>query len=201
MSPLHFPENDVGFVGIAISREKSDGIAHFLLAIDALRNLFAIVANETACRIHNSLGRAIVAFEFEELGSWINLSKAQDIVDVCASEAINALCVVAHYTYPLPLVGKKPDNLMLSEVRVLILIDENEVEALLPMCRHFWIMFENEPHVEQQVVEVHRIRLFASFLIAIINLRCKGAMIEGIVLAKLANRGIARRQDESVLGS
>ena len=47
----------------------------------------------------------------------------EDIVDVGSPEAVDALCIVAHDADALPLVGEEPDNLMLCEVRVLILID------------------------------------------------------------------------------
>ena len=89
---------------------------------------------------------------------------------------------------------------MLGEVGVLILIDEDKVEALLPMRCDLRIVLEYEPGVEQQVVEVHRVGLLQALFIAVVNLGHEGTMIKGVVLAVLSYGCIARRQDEPVLG-
>ena len=99
--------------------------------------LFAVALNETTSGIDDGLSGAVVAFELEEASIGIVLAKVEDVVDVRPPETVDALCIVAHDTDTLPLVGEEADDLMLSKVGILILIDEDEMEALLPMCCHF----------------------------------------------------------------
>ena len=74
------------------------------------------------------------------------------------------------------------------------------MEALLPSGCYLGIVFEQEPHVQQQVVEVHRIGLLAALLVTAVNLRYEGAIEKGIILAELANGVVARRQYQAVFG-
>ena len=201
MSSLHFSEDNVGFVCVAISREESNRISHLFLAEDTLRNLLSIVANQAPSSIHNSLRRAIIAFEFEESGSRISLAEMQDVINVRSSETINTLRIVANNTDTLPLVCEKFNYLMLSKVCILILIDKHKMETFLPVRCNLRIVLEYEPSVEQQIIEVHGVRLLQTLLIAIVNLGHQHTMIVSITLAELSHRSIIHGQNESVLCS
>ena len=111
----------------------------------------------------------------------------QDVVDVGSAEAVDALCIVANDTDALPSVGEEPDNLVLSEVCVLILIDENKMEALLPCVCHLGIVLQQEPHIEKQVVKVHRVGLLQPFLIAVVYLGHKRTLRHLVAVAELTD--------------
>ena len=195
MGFLNLSKNNVGFVSVAIGREESNRITYLLLAEDALRDLLTIISNQASSCIYNGLGGTIVALQFKKTSFWISLAKVQDIVNVGSSETVNALGIIANDTNTLSLVGKELNYLMLSEIGVLILIDENKMETLLPMSCNLRIMLEDKPSVEQQIIKIHSVSLLQALLIAVVNLWHHGAMEIGIALTKLTNRSITGRLD------
>ena len=199
MQPLHLAGDDVGLVAVAVGFVADEWSAHFLLAEDALLYLLAVVADEAAGCVHDGLRGAIVALELEESGSGVCLTEVEDIVDVGSAEAVDALGIVAYHADALPLACQEPDDLMLGEVRVLVLIDQHEVEAFLPGVGHVGIAAQQQPGVQQQVVEVHRIRLLQAFLVAAVDVGGQRAMHHAVAFAEFLHRIVSGGEHQSVL--
>ena len=137
----------------------------------------------------NVLRAAIVAFQLEETRVGVLLVEVEDIVDVCTAKAVNALCIVAHYTNAaVGLVGQKCDDAVLSVVRVLIFIYKNVAETLLVALAHVLVVAKEQKRIDQQVVEIHCVRLFQHALVFSIN---ASALSNVVSLVALVAFGVA----------
>ena len=100
-------------------------LAGFVFAVNVLGYLIRIIFDERTGSLHNVLGRAVVALEFEELQTGITLLHAQDILNVCAAKRINALSIVTHHTQMSVTAHQSAHNEALRKIGVLILIYEH----------------------------------------------------------------------------
>ena len=169
------------FLLVAIGRFERESLALFVLAEHILVNLAGVLANQTVCRLHDKLRRTIVLLQFEELRIGILLLKIQDIVDVGTTEAIDALCVVAHHTDTTSLLCQLQHDFLLSEVRILVLVDQDVLETLYVFLAYILMVLEQQPRLHQQVVEVHRIGLTTTLHVPIIYIGDLGALLLSIV--------------------
>ena len=72
------------------------------------------------------------------------LAEALDVAHVCALEAEDCLVVVAnrHDVWIIVvLAGQIEQQSKLRQVRVLELVDHDELELLLEICAQFWVRF------------------------------------------------------------
>ena len=81
--------------------------------------------------------------------------KVQDVLDVGASEAVDALRVVPHHTDILSGGAELADDQVLGEVGVLILVDQNEAKLLLVLVQEVRKIPQKHIGLKEQVVEVH----------------------------------------------
>ena len=66
-------------------------------------------------------------------------------------------------------LGQKPTDLVLCMVGVLVLVDQDVAETLLIGREHLGMVFQQEVRVEQQVVEIERVRRTQTLLQAAID--------------------------------
>ncbi len=137
-----------------------------ILAEHILRYLVAIMANEAVGSLNDGLGRAIVLFEFEELGTLQLLLKVQDVVDVGTTETIDTLRVIAHGTHTLLLLAELHHDRHLHVVGILVLIHQDIVETLGILAAYLLILLEKLEGQRQQVIKIHGIGLLASLLVS-----------------------------------
>ena len=88
--------------------------------------------NDCVCRIQNRLRRAVVLFKFDHLGRRIILLEINDIPEIGAAPGINTLVSITDCTDILILSCNKFCHQVLCMVRILIFIDQNIVESVLP---------------------------------------------------------------------
>ena len=100
----------------------------------------------------------------------------------------------------LMLLGQLQHDAMLGEVGVLILVHQNVAELLLIAGQDIGMVAEEQEGVEQQVVEVHGVRLPAPLPVAAVHL-AQGGHVGGLVdLAGFAAGGIGGGCHQVVLG-
>ena len=80
----------------------------------------------------------------------------QDVAEVGAAEAVHRLVGVADDGDVAVAAGEEQHDLVLRLVRVLVLVDEDVLEALAVVLEHVGVVAEQAHGVDQQVVEVHR---------------------------------------------
>ena len=110
------------------------------------------------------LGRAVVLLQADDPRAGKLLFKAEDVGDVRAPEAVDALIIVAHHTDVLPRAGEQRGQPVLQGVGVLILVDEDVAEFAAVVVPHLRHGLQQADGVPQQVIEVQRVG-FAEFSI------------------------------------
>ena len=78
--------------------------------------------------VSSACEKAIV--ECEKKGRDLAVEEIQDIIDVGATERIDALRIVAHHAHHLTLFCQLIHDCLLGEIRVLILVDQHEVKLI-----------------------------------------------------------------------
>ena len=193
--------HDVRLVHFTVGTTDLDGLPDAVLAEDVLAYLSFVVMDKAIGRAHDILRRTIVLFQLEESRSLIHLLEIKNIVDIGTTKAVDALCVVAHHTDTLSLPSEQPDNLMLGIVGVLILIDENKLETFLILPPHLLILVQQEPGVEQEIVEIHRVGLPAAHLIGMVYLSQTPHPLSVVATSEAGIPRIGIGQNQRILGS
>ena len=145
-----------------------NGTAGLIATEYLLGNLVAVVPYETIGGINDGLGGTIVLLQLEESGALVCFLEMKYVADFCSTEAVYALCVVAHHAYVLSLPCELQYYLMLRIVGVLILVHQDVMIEILILLAHLRMVVEEQPRLQQEVVEVHGIGLSEPLLILLI---------------------------------
>ena len=98
------------------------------------------------------------------------------------------------------LLAEAIDDGMLRQVRILILVHEHEPEVPLIAIQHLGVVAKEDVRLEQQLVEIHRLGLPATVLIAGVDLADERHAAPGVVLHLLSVPPVGLGRDEGVLG-
>ena len=197
--PLDVLTHDDGLLLVAVGRLQLQLLTVLILREHILRDLPLIPPDQRIGRLHDQLRRAVVLLQLEELRLPIQVLEVQDIVDIRPSERIDALRVITHHTHHLALLGQLIHNRLLRIVRVLILIHQYELELIDIFLTHILVILEEDPRLNQQIVEVHRIGLPAPFRVPYIYIGHLRALLHRVVL-RPGTLGIGLGQHQVVLG-
>ena len=99
-------------------------------------------------------GRAIVAFEPDDLGAGEVLLEAQDVVDLGAAPAVDRLVVVADAADVRRALRQEAQPQVLRDVGVLILVDQDVAEAAMIVGEYVRVLAEEAQAFEQQIAEI-----------------------------------------------
>ena len=102
-------------------------------------------------------GRAIVFPELIDHGTGECTAKAEDILDHGSAEGVDALCIVAYDGEDGVGTLQLLDDLILYPIGVLILVDKDVAKSPVELVPHLRVLSQETKHIDQQVVEVHRI--------------------------------------------
>ena len=155
-------------VDVAVGEEHLDEPPLVVAAEYLLGYLAAVVLYEAAGSIHDGLGGAVVLLQLEEPRPLVSLLEVQDIVYLSPSETVDALCIVAHHADALAPLGQLQHYLMLGVVGVLVLVHQYVVVDALVLVGHLGVVMEEQPRLQQQVIEVHGVGLLESGLVLLI---------------------------------
>ena len=191
--------HDDGLLLVAVGLLQDELLTLVVAAIDVLRNLPLVVLDQAVGRLHDALRAAVVALQFELTGVVVQLREFQYIVDVRSTKAVDALGIVAHHTHRLPFLGQLVHDALLGAVCVLILVHEDVGKLLDILLADVLMLVEQHIGVNQQVVEVHRIRLPAAGDIGRVDVGDVGHALLEVALQQLAAVGIVFGQNQVVL--
>ena len=101
---LHVLRHNRRLFLVAVSRLILNLLTLRILAEHILRNLVAVMLDQTVSRLNDGLGRAVVLFQFEEtrivtIFSRKISSERQYIIDISSSKTINTLRIISYSTY------------------------------------------------------------------------------------------------------
>ena len=175
-------------------------VALFILREDFLGNLGVVLADECTCRLYNCLGGAVVLLQLEEFGIRVQLGELEHVVQICATERVDALGIVTYHTYLGTVTGKLPYYAVLGVVGILILINQNVFERCTVTFQHIRMVTEKYERIEQQVIKIHCVTLAAALLIALVNLAHHGYALKLVMLVDIGILNISRCRYQTVLG-
>ena len=136
-------------LAIAISRLKLQALSVLVFREYILWNLSLVSLNQRVGCLYNQLSRTVVLLQFKQLSIVIQALKVQNIIDVCPTEAVDALCIIAHHAHLLALFGKLINNLLLSKIGILILIYEYKIEFINVFLADFLVILKQNPRLNQ----------------------------------------------------
>ena len=102
--------------------------------------------------------RSIVILEAHQPCRGEFLLEVENVSDVGAAPAVNRLVVVTHYDDVAVRAAKELDELKLRTVGVLVLVDENELEAIPIAGECCFVLAEDFDRKDEQIVEAHGVR-------------------------------------------
>ncbi len=143
------------FLVVAERAVYADLLALAVVGPDGLLDLVLVLLDERIGGAHDGLGAAVVLLELEELMVGVIVSEVEDVLDVGSAEGVDALAVVAHHGDVLVARGQRLHDAILHQVGVLVLIDEDVLEAALVLHHRIGMVAEEQRGVIEQVVEVH----------------------------------------------
>lgn len=194
---LYFPYlvgYDSCFLLVAVGWPVDYFVALGLIAVHIFLYLPLVVFHQRVGGLNDALGAAVVALQFEEFGTGKFLLEVEDVVDIRPSERIDALIIVADDAHAVVLCRQLQYYGLLGDVCVLILVYENIAVVLSVFLSDIFVVAEENIGIEEQVVEVHSVRLsqmclvrpvyrcycrHTSLLIALYSRRVVGVVVGG----------------------
>ena len=113
---------------------------------------------------------AVVPEKLDQTGILPLLRKAENVLEICSSESVNALRIVADDHDVAAFRGDKIGNFTLKNVGILILVDHNVLVAVLYPFKGFRQLFEKLQELFKKIVIVEHVALRLVFFILSGNL-------------------------------
>ena len=167
---LHVLRHNRRLFLVAVSRLILNLLTLRILAEHILRNLVAVMLDQTVSRLNDGLGRAIVLFQFEETRALKLALIVENIIDIGTTETIDTLRVITHGTNTLLLLTELHDDRHLNVIGILILIHQNIIEAGGIFVANILMLPEELIGKHQQIIEIHGIGLLAALHVSHENL-------------------------------
>ena len=164
------------------------------LAEEVLGLALAVVRDQRVRGAEDRVRRAVVLLERDRLRAAEVALELEDVADVGAAERVDRLVGVADREDVPVLAGEQLQEPVLRVVRVLVLVDEDVAEGLLPLLARVRMLLEHLDGAHDQVVEVHRVRGVQAALVAVVD-GGHGLLVEGADALR-----VLLRADELVLG-
>ena len=164
-----FLSNSAGFFFAIPIGGDFDLLAVIAVSPERLAEALLVGGDEAGGRAENMRGRAVVAFEFDDLRAGKVFLKAQDVVDFRAAPAVDRLVIVADATDVATLLCEQPQPQILRDVGVLIFVHQHIFEAFLIFGEDFGMLLKDAQSFEQQIAEIDRVQNFQPRLIGCIE--------------------------------
>ena len=131
-----------GFGGFILEVFDVDGLASFGVGEEGFVGASFVFVNDFLRGGEDILGGAVVLFEFDDFGAREILFEVEDVGEVGAAPGVDGLPVVADDANVTICVDEEFDDMVLDEVGVLVLVDKNVVEFLLPFGADIGVVLE-----------------------------------------------------------
>ena len=156
---------------LVLDLDHPDRIAIAEIREEPLRLALAVVLDDGVRRAQDRVRRAVVLVERDDPRSRKVLLELDDVADVGGPEAVDRLVRVSHRADVSVLAAQELEQAVLRVVRVLVLVDEDVAERLLPLGECVGEALEHLHRQHEQVVEVDRVRRVEAPLVEVVRLR------------------------------
>ena len=150
--------------------EEFDGFACGQFRPQGFFHTARIMGDDLIGRVQNIGGAAVVLFQLDDLRVREVLLEIQNIADVRAAPAVDALVVVAHHAQVAAVFGDQLHQRVLGEVGILILVHMDVLKALPIAFQHGRMIGEQFQCAHQQIVEVQRVGGLEPLFVAVVNI-------------------------------
>ena len=141
--------HDLCLFCIAVGLIETYAFTFLILREYILWNATHILLYQAVGRLNDGLCRAVVLFQFENLGPIKHLREVEDIVDLCATEGVDALGIVTHHAHLSMMNPQLHHDAVLRVVGILVLIHKDELELVLVFCQYLGMLLKQYISVEQ----------------------------------------------------
>ena len=178
-----------------------DLFAFFSHGDAVLGNATLVVGDERIGGVDDGAGTAVVPLQTESLGAREILLEIEDVLDLGAAETVDGLGVVTYHAEVLVPGCQFSQDEILRHVRILVLVHHNMRKAAGDVFQRFRGLFQQDVHVEEDVVEIHHTVLLAGLAVEFIDLVDIRFLVVFVVLQVTAGTvGIGGRGNQVVLG-
>ena len=145
-----------GLVALVLGPVAHDQVAAAGLGPQVLRLARDVVGDHRVGGVEDVLRAPVVLVEDHRGDLGEGVLELQDVAVVRTPKPVHRLVGVANDRDVLVAAGEQEDDLVLRLVGVLVLVDEDVLEALAVRLEHVGVIAEQPDGVDEQVVEVHR---------------------------------------------
>ena len=146
-------------VALVGRRQQRDGLATLRRGEQRLAEPPRIFRDHPVGGVEDHLRGAVVLLELDQGRGREVLLERQHVTHVGSAPAVDRLIVVTHHAEVRMPGGEQLHEAILRRVCVLKLVHQHVLESLLPVGESLRVLPEQRERVEQQVVEVHGVRL------------------------------------------
>ena len=130
-----------------------------------------VVGHHRRRRSQYALRGAVILFQADDLCLGKIFLKFENVPNIRPAPGVDRLVLVSHCTQVVPGAREQAHQFVLRTVRVLIFVDQNVLESPVVIIAHRSGGFQQTQRLEQQVVEVERVRLAQFLPIFLVNVR------------------------------
>ena len=169
--PRDFERDKVGLVALGDAGVVGDRLAGAVFGPQIFDLALGVVADDAAGRGENCFGRSIILLELENLRGRVVALEIEDVADVGAAPSIDRLILVADHAQIARARGERLHDQILHAIGVLVLVNQQMRRAALPLLEDFREALEQNPGLQLQIAEVHRVHLAHPLLVEPVNPR------------------------------
>ena len=142
----------------------------FILCPECFCLTLRIILNHLIGRIQNILSRTVILLQTDHLCVREHSLKAQDILDIRASEFVDGLIIISHHTEVLIFGCQKTHELKLGQIGVLIFVHHDIAESLLIRVQDIRIALKQFHCLHNQIIKIQCIVLAKLCLVFFVDL-------------------------------
>ena len=175
-----------GFVLLILGGIHLHLIALAVVRPQGLALALGVVLDDAVGCVEDIGGGAVVLLQANRLGSGIELFKIENVLNGSATEAVDALVVIAHHTDVALRPGEQADQTKLRHAGILILVHQQVAVLVLVELPHVRVFSPQLHGLVDQVVKIERTGLFQLFLVSCVDAGGLGALhVSGVVCKRL----------------
>ena len=159
------PHDEVSFVAVVVGFVVDDLAAFWILGPEGFVFAGGIVGDDGVGEVEDGLGGAVVFLELDHGGVRIVLFEAEDVLHIGAAPLVDGLVVVADDTDVTVFRSEEMHQLVLDAVGVLVLIDEDVLEAVLVFLENVGMLAEELRRQAENIVEIDGVVLRQGVLV------------------------------------
>ena len=137
---------------------------------EILRTAVFVIFNDLVGRLKNGFSGTVILLQQNNLGLGIIFLEIQDILHVSTTPTVDRLVRIPNNTDIFKTGSQEFDQLVLSMVGILVLINVDVLEFLLIVSQNIRILIKETQGQHNQIIKVNRLRLTQLFLISSVTL-------------------------------